>query len=77
MPLPPERFSLKEEDRAYIRRIIKGETIPAPAHGSEKLRNVVLKACVYDACDRYAAVEDMLSDLRSIRDDNELGRRKY
>ena len=43
LPLPPEKMSGLSEERARQRRL-SGEQIPGPAHGSEKLKQIVLKA---------------------------------
>ena len=65
LPLPPEMPTASDEDRARSRRFA-GEKIPAPAHGSEKLKQIVLKACAYDPKDRYRNAEEMLAALESI-----------
>ena len=55
-----------DEEKARARRF-KGEEIPAPAHGSEELQRIVLKACKYDPKERYQSAEDMLRDLEALR----------
>ena len=55
----------REKDAAQRRRM-SGETIPAPAYGSEALKRIVLKACAYEAKDRFQTAEDMLWALKGI-----------
>ena len=62
MPLPPEKPTAGMEEGARHRRFA-GEQLPPPAHGSENLKKIVLKACAYDPKDRYATAEEMLRDL--------------
>ena len=64
-PLPPAVPTASEMDEARLRRF-QGEPIPAPAHGSGELKQIVLKACAYDPKDRYQSAEEMLSALESI-----------
>ena len=65
LPLPPAMPTSSDEDKARARRFA-GEPIPAPAHGSEELKRIVLKACAYEAKDRYQNAEEMLEDLRAL-----------
>ena len=62
LPLPPEKLRAGLEEQARLRRF-NGEPIPAPAHGSEELKQIVLKACAYDPKDRYQSAEEMLRAL--------------
>ena len=55
----------KEKESAQQRRM-SGEQIPPPAHGSEELKRIVLKACAYDPKDRYRSAEEMLRDLEAL-----------
>ena len=64
-PLPPAVPTASEMDEARLRRF-QGEPVPAPAHGSEALKQIVLKACAYDPKDRYQSAAEMLSALESI-----------
>ena len=67
LPLPPQVPSSSMEDEARNRRFL-GEEIPAPAHGSEELKQIVLKACAYDPKERYASAADMRDALLRLRD---------
>ena len=65
LPLPPEKLSASAEESARRRRL-SGEPLPAPAHGSRELRQIVLKACAYNTKDRYQSAAEMLAALESI-----------
>ena len=45
---------------------LSGMPLPEPANGSQALKQVVLKACSYDAKDRYSSSEEMLQALLSL-----------
>lgn len=62
MPLPPEKLKAGTEEAARRRRM-SGERLPAPANGSEDLKQIVLKACAYNPQDRYQTPEQMRRDL--------------
>lgn len=68
LPLPPQMptTGMEEESR---RRRFSGEPIPAPLHGSEALKRIVLKACAYDLRERYTSAAEMLEDLQALRTD--------
>ena len=63
MPLPPAPVVASQEDEARSKRF-SGTSIPAPSHGNEELKRIVLKACAYNPKDRYQSAEDMLADLK-------------
>jgi serine/threonine protein kinase len=65
VPLPPVTPTASLEEEARLRRF-KGEPVPAPAHGSEELKQIVLKACAYDPKERYQSAEEMLEDLENL-----------
>lgn len=62
LPMPPEGITANMDAEARRRRFA-GETLPPPAHGSPKLKQVVLKACSYDPKDRYPSPMAMAADL--------------
>ena len=64
-PLPPQMPSASEMESARSRRL-GGEELPPPACGSEKLKQVVLKACAFDPKDRYQSAEDMREALENV-----------
>ena len=65
LPLPPEKLKAGMEESARNRRL-SGEQLPPPAHGSEELKRIVLKACAYDSKDRYASAAEMLEDIKRL-----------
>lgn len=65
MPLPPEAIKAGQEEEARCRRL-SGEPLPAPAHGSEALKRIVVRACAYDPKNRYASAVAMLDDVNRI-----------
>lgn len=62
LPLPPARINPTVEGEAKEQRF-SGKPLPKPAHGSDDLKRIVLKACAYNPKDRYATAADMLRDL--------------
>ena len=67
LPLPPENVKAGMEEQARLRRF-SGEQLPPPAHGSEKLKQIVLKACAFDPRERYQSAKEMREDLQSLSD---------
>ncbi len=65
LKMPPSLPTSTEKEQARKRRF-GGEPIPAPAHGSDELKRIVLKACAFDPKDRYQSAEEMLSDINSF-----------
>lgn len=50
---------------AMVRRY-NGEQLPPPRDGSAALKKIVLKACAYDAKDRYHSAEEMYQALEAL-----------
>ena len=65
LPLPPARIKPEQEREAWNSRM-RGEPLPPPAHGSERLKAIVLKACAYHPADRYASATEMLNALQAL-----------
>ena len=66
LPLPPAKMSVGMEEAARQRRF-SGEPLPVPKNGSERLKNIVLKACAFDPKERYASATEMLKALNGLR----------
>jgi serine/threonine protein kinase len=64
-PVPPAVPMASDMERARQRRF-RGEEIPAPIHGSEELKRIVLKCCAFDPKDRYHSAEDLLWELDAL-----------
>ena len=65
LPLPPAQLGVGMEEQARMRRFM-GEALPAPVHGSDELKRIVLKACAYDSKARYHTAKEMLEDLEKL-----------
>ncbi len=65
LPLPPAKLGAGMEEQARLRRF-RGEQIPAPLHGSEALKQIVLKCCAFDPKDRFANAEELLQALEGL-----------
>ena len=65
LPLPPLKLKAGMEDDARYRRF-SGEPLPPPAHGSQELKQIVLKACAFDPKDRYQSAREMLEALENL-----------
>ncbi len=65
LKMPPELPTSVEKEQARRRRFA-GEELPKPAHGSEELKRIILKACAYDPKDRYQSAEEMLRELDAL-----------
>ena len=66
LPLPPAVVTADREERARKLRF-DGTAIPAPSHGSEELKRIVLKACAFDQTLRYQSADEMLRDLEELQ----------
>lgn len=62
LPLPPVKLKAGMEEEARRRRMT-GELLPAPAWGSDELKQIVLKACAFDPRKRYQTPDEMYQDL--------------
>ena len=62
--LTPRRI-VEATNRRY-----NGERIPTPKNGSEKLKQIVLKACAYRPEDRYASAQELYDALDEMESGN-------
>lgn len=69
-PLP---ITYDDREESLARRI-KGEKIPEPESGSEELKRIILKACSFNASDRYASALEMRRALEKLFYGNSWGR---
>ena len=72
LPFMPENFTHYDIETARQRRF-SGEPIPAPAHGSKRLKDLVLKAVAYRPEDRFQTAEEMYRALQSINGTDHAG----
>ena len=66
LPLPPAIPTLEQRFCALGERLA-GKAFPGPAHGSEALKRIVMRACAFDPKERYADVSEMLRDLEELK----------
>lgn len=65
LPPYPEKITYSSKEDALVKRI-KGEPIPRPLHGSDRLAEIVLKACAFEAEDRYQSALELQADLEDV-----------
>ena len=65
LPFVPERFTPTDIEVARYKRFT-GEPIPAPAHGSDRLKSVVLTALEESPDKRFQNAEELYFELMSI-----------
>ncbi len=64
-PFTEPGFDEKQLREASLRRL-EGEALLPPAHGSEQLQHVVLKACAYEPNHRYVDARQMAAALKEV-----------
>ena len=65
LPLPPQVPTAADEERARDSRF-GGIPIPVPLHGSDALKQIVLKACAFFPENRYKSADEMRKDLLTL-----------
>ena len=65
LPLPPQPLMAGADEEARVRRL-SGDPVPPPVHGSDALKAIVLKACVFDPRYRYQSAAEMLEALNRL-----------
>ncbi|MBR6185534.1 MAG: ADP-ribosylglycohydrolase family protein [Clostridia bacterium] len=70
--LPTNKQIATADDRqnALFRRM-GGEELPPPYQASPALQRIILKACAYDARDRYQSAREMMRALQKLADQDE------
>ena len=54
------------KNQEALRRRYEGEKLPAPKNGSQKLKQIVLKACAYRPVDRYHSAQELYDALAEL-----------
>ncbi len=49
---------------------MSGAPLPKPKNASDEFGHIILRACAYDPKDRYASVDEMLADIKRLREGN-------
>ncbi len=65
LPLPPGEVT-KEADEAARSRRMAGEPLPPPVDGTPALRAIVLRACAWNATDRYETAQQLSQALTEL-----------
>ena len=67
LPFVPDKQipSMADREGAFSRRI-SGESFPDPARVSPPLSQIILKACAYEAADRYGSAAEMRDALEAL-----------
>ena len=65
MPVYPQPVGYRDGEEAFAKRVC-GEELQPPRNGSEGLKAIIMRACAFDAADRYRDAEDMLKDLERV-----------
>lgn len=65
LPLPPQKLGKDMEEEAKSKRL-DGAKLPPPAHGSKRLKQIVLKACAYNPKARYQSAQEMADELAAL-----------
>ena len=67
-----EPITPRKKVEAILLRRYRGERIPAPKNGSEKLKQIVLKACEFRPEDRYASAQGLYDALEKLGNDRSI-----
>ena len=65
VPPYPDPFTHEDAESALAKRL-SGASIPPPAHGSERLKEIILKGASFNKADRYQSASEMLEDLEQL-----------
>ena len=68
LPMPPQTPTARQEEQALVMRC-RGDRIAPPCNGSDRLKDIVLKACEYDPNNRYLSAKAMMEDLEALRNE--------
>lgn len=65
LPQYPEDFNADDKEKAFAKRVTGG-AFPPPAHGSDELKSIVMKACAFNKEDRWQTAEEMRRALENV-----------
>ena len=65
LPLDTTTVGIEETEVALHRRM-RGEPLPPPAYADEALANIILKACAYQAKERYQSAAELREALLNV-----------
>ncbi len=75
LPLPPVMFTFEEREQSLINRM-QGVPLPKPANASERLAEIILKACEYNPKIRYESPLQMRKELENLLIKNDVNTQK-
>ena len=76
LPAAPAPITHADRENALVKRL-SGAALPPPSHGEGRLSEIVLKACAYEAKDRYSSPVQMRHELEAILYSREEGKYIY
>ncbi len=76
LPAAPAPITHADRENALVKRL-SGAALPPPGHGEGRLSEIVLKACAYEAKDRYSSPVQMRHELEAILYSREEGKYIY
>ena len=76
LPAAPAPITHADRENALVKRL-SGAVLPPPSHGEGRLSEIVLKACAYEAKDRYSSPVQMRHELEAILYSREEGKYIY
>ncbi len=68
MRLPLQEGKITSDNA--VERRLKGESFSEPKNASPEFAKIIMKACSFEAKDRYQTIDEMLADLKKINPEN-------
>lgn len=65
MPNETTEVTYRQREQALVKRM-SGAEIPPPVNATDRLAEIVLKACAYDSSKRYSSPTQMKEDLQAV-----------
>lgn len=66
LPTAPNPITYADKENAQVRRL-SGEVLPAPAHASAALYNIISRACAFNPAERFSNASEMRSALEMVQ----------
>ena len=65
IPTDTKSIRFADKEKSIIERM-KGSPLPKPVLATERISEIILKACAYQPKDRYSSIQDMYDDLKEV-----------